>query len=283
MVNYVVFVAGLLAMVTFQAPPPKEPEPAKPEAEQKPAETPETPERIHISRRASQPEEQIDEAVAAAQRELLEKWSKIQSLSATVGTKEEVVRGEHTQEWEGIGTYECKPRGDVLLIRMDITTSAVQPPGSEPVVTGVRVLTVCDGEAVYSLRDKFGQKQAVKVGMEHVQIVEVGGPLLFKRLRQTNTLKVLPDETINGKPVCVMEGTPKPGSSRRRLFYFEKETGALIKWVVEDPERKVKRTVTMTDLKLNLELSDDLFVFKVPEGVEVRDLTPPKPEVESGE
>jgi outer membrane lipoprotein-sorting protein len=86
---------------------------------------------------------------------------------------------------------------------------------------------------------------------------------------------------IDGKPVCVMEGTPKLGGSRRRFFYFEKETGALIKWVVEEPERKVKRTVTLTDLKLNLELSDDLFVFKVPDGVEVRDLKPPKPEVVS--
>jgi outer membrane lipoprotein-sorting protein len=137
---------------------------------------------------------------------------------------------------------------------------------------------VCDGEFMYSVSEANGEKSATKQNiMTQGWITD---KTYFNNLRQGSKLKLLPDETVDGRSTYVIEATSKQappanqsGTTAVSYMYFDKETGLVIKWLSKDASGKVVSTSITTDLKVNSTISADRFVFKAPEGVEVMDLT----------
>jgi hypothetical protein len=98
----------------------------------------------------------------------------------------------------------------------------------------------------------------------------------FDGLKKEYDLKLLPDETVDGKATWVIEAKAKqsiPGGPATLVSYFDKSNGMNIKIVGKDPGGKTVLTATTSDIKINPPLKPERFVFKAPEGVEVMDLT----------
>ena len=244
---------------------------SEPEKDPKPAKTAE-PEKVPAKPSPSSgPAGEADDAVEALERTILAKWEKIRSLSAKMTTTEE------SRRWEGSGTYDCMRKGDEILVRMEVVNRAVLPPDKEVADTSRRMLTIYDGEFVYSLTEAMGMKRGRKIEPDRGSGFEIAGPGVFKHLRRVNTPRVLPEDVVNDRPAYVIEGIPTLGD-QKRLYYFDKELGIMIKLVVEDRQQERIRTLLITDVKVNPKFSDDHFVFTAPPGVSVRDMTKPKQE-----
>lgn len=96
-------------------------------------------------------------------------------------------------------------------------------------------------------------------------------------MEKVYTLKLLPDETVDGKPCYVIEMTPASPAMRatmgRMVSYYVKKTGLSIKGVSYDTKGKVSSTTITTDVKVDEKIDPSQFVFKAPAGVTVQDMT----------
>ena len=196
------------------------------------------------------------ETVESVEKKLAEKWSKVKSMSTTVKME------GASPAMSGAGAYELMKKGDRILFRMELTL------GSQASTT-----TISDGEFMYSSTDHMGQKMAVK--MKHDEAQAMTPTTQLAKLRETHELKLLPDQSIDGHAVYVIEATPKqqtPGVGRT-VSYYAKETGIPLRVTTDDPSGKVMSDMTFTDVKINPKIDASRFVFKAPEGVQVVDMT----------
>ena len=99
----------------------------------------------------------------------------------------------------------------------------------------------------------------------------------FKMMEQYYNLKLLPDETVDGKSTFVLEMTLKDKQAGipigKSKLYYDKATGIAIKSISYDDKDKPSGTMTTSDIKIDANIPADHFVFKVPVGVEVKDET----------
>lgn len=185
-------------------------------------------------------------------------------------------------------TYECLKKGDKWLYRAESkaqTTSVVA--GQETKQEGTSLI-VYDGEYVWNLSEMGGQKMVVKT-RPTPDFSLIPDKAYFDNLKGGFELKLLPDETIDGKAVWAIQATPREAPQEGMLavlvMYFDKDTAVNLKTVGKDPSGKEVMTTMTKDVKLNPPLSPDRFVFKVPEGVQVMDMTqnqPGQPQAEPG-
>jgi outer membrane lipoprotein-sorting protein len=120
----------------------------------------------------------------------------------------------------------------------------------------------------------MGQKMATK---QKPEVAATGDPKeLFKKMHSDNTVKMLPDEKVDGVSTVVFEVVPKDVAGSpvaKSIMYFAKDTGINVKVVGKDKDGKDVFSNMSTDIKLNTEIANDHFVFKAPEGVQVMDMT----------
>jgi hypothetical protein len=104
------------------------------------------------------------------------------------------------------------------------------------------------------------------------------GKAMFEQLQKDRNLKLLPDEKIGGKDAYVIQSTPKKpqdGTTEKHTYYFDKQSGVLVQSVSESKSEQSKSNVTftLTEMKLNPDLKPELFEFKLPDGVQLMDMT----------
>lgn len=142
-----------------------------------------------------------------------------------------------------------------------------------------KVLSIYDGESFYVLTEMPKQKSAMKMQPDPKSNVNpLDGKGLFNLLHEYYDVKLLPDESVDGQAVYVIEATPKKrdnadGNQGKVLSYYDKKTGVAIKSVMYDKAGKVTGTSMTTDVKPDVDIPADRFVFKAPPGVEVMDMT----------
>jgi outer membrane lipoprotein-sorting protein len=254
-----------------KADPPETPKKPAPKEEKEPVKQPEPAKAEKAPPAGEAAEAPGDPEVEAMKQKIGEKWNKIQSLSAKATTKEEGVQGEERKTtWDGTGTYECKREGDRLLVRMEVDNHMVVPEGTAVVDNYRKILTISDGEYVHNVVEAMRMRRAFKIEADRGAGFEISGPTLLENLKRDNTLKLLPDDVVNGRPAYVVEGVSQK-RGQKLLVYLDKEYGILAKMIIEDA-RKV-RTITLGEIKINVEFPDNHFVFTPPPNVEVRDMT----------
>ena len=215
------------------------------------------------------------DTLESVEKTVIERGKKITSMQY----KSRSVSNYDTAGWkykaktEGESWY--KKQGDTTLFRMESTTQSVTVQDGKEVKSKSISTMVCDGKFIYTLTDTDGQKSAMKLNMANQSWIM--DKAYFDNLRKGNTLKLLPDETVEGRSTYVIEATPKEtGASSTTgvsYMYFDKKTGLVIKMVSKDTSGNIVMTSVSTDLKVNSSISDDRFVFKTPEGVQLIDTT----------
>ena len=226
-------------------------------------------------------------AVVETEERLLARWNDIRSFSAKLSTSFEQREGAKMR-FEGEGTYDYLTKDGKTFIRSKQARDVYVDAGGakatdgtalDRIFTGQRLLKILDGDYVYEVdvrHEQFGGLVVKKLLPHPLAIQFAGGKTLFKWLDQADELRLLPDETLDGKQVYVFETVTLTGRMKT-LCFFDKETGILLKLTSEGEQPSLKSTFALSDIQLNVPFSDDHFTYTAPSGVEVQDLTGRQP------
>jgi outer membrane lipoprotein-sorting protein len=213
------------------------------------------------------------ETLETVEKRLIGKSKEIRTLTADVlmssGAPPE--RGGYKAESRGRYEFARKPGKTLLRVQMDSVITTVTD-GQER-QRKASLLRIEDGRFTYKLYEQNGQKRAFKS-----KAGDLLGPdpkVTFAALRKNQVISLLPDESLDGQAVYVIEArakypTEETGVSR---LYFAKDTGTMLKIVSYAKDGRVTQTIQYSNIELNPKIDPQRFVFKVPEGVELTDKT----------
>ncbi|MBI1826948.1 MAG: outer membrane lipoprotein carrier protein LolA [Planctomycetes bacterium] len=212
----------------------------------------------------------------AAEKAIIDLTAQTKSLEVHSKTTQSFSQQGHDLDTLMDGMYAFLRKGDRLLYRSDVKNrNVLKKPDGTSAQTETRSLIINDGEFVYALNEGPDGKSAMK-NMANANISYVVDRVYFDRLAKQYSVELASEETVNDKPHYVIEcsarNTPPGGVAKMRL-YFDKKTGVNTKTVGIDSDGKTIMTTTATEIKVNPSLPDDYFIFKAPEGVEVKDVT----------
>jgi outer membrane lipoprotein-sorting protein len=212
------------------------------------------------------------------EKKILAQAEKNKTFSAKTATSTDITAPGMSMKSKAEGTYEVARRGDKTLLRMDSKSSGTTKIGDQPETKSEsKSLVIADGQFYYTLTETAGQKMAMKMKLDPSKST-VTSKEGFDQMRKDYNLKLLPDEKIEGQGVYVIEATPKkakPDTTEVNKYYYSKDTGILVKSVMESKGEQSKSSITssLSDIKPNADIKPERFVFKAPEGVMVMDMT----------
>ena len=236
--------------------------------------------------------------IEEVEKELVAKHGKLKSYTAKTLTKQDMAMGEGNRyKAESTGTMEWAQRADKVLYRMEMESTSVTTISKKETKSKTTATMVCDGEFITSLNDMDGRKMAFKSKVDPSQSGDVKAT--FKGWKKEYDLKLLPDEKIEKQACYVIEATPKKkkdekGAAQvnqfsRMRYWYRKDLGIVVKYVAYDKDNKPTMTSTTTDIKVNPDIKPERFKLKVPEGVQMTDMTkqqqprPPKDDADKGD
>ena len=229
-----------------------------------------------------------EQTIASVEAEVEAKWAQISGFTAKTTTDAAVPAGPMTMKSRATGTLECLKQGDKTLFRLDMVNKidmGVPLPGALASATEQKVLSVFDGESLYNEMEMLGQRHVFKMtGDTAEKGAPAAGKSMFEAFRAKGELKLLPDATVDGAPVYVIEivpndelkqNAPTPVGSLK--VYISKELGLQIKMEVLDDKGSATSTTVYSDIDTKANLAPERFVYKVPAGVTVQEMDPANP------
>jgi len=229
-------------------------------------------ERIHRKKTPDKPKGH--DPLDTTEREIIEQWDKVQGLSATVTIITEVGPPGNRAVSTTRGTYDLQKTGKDTKVRLDVATeNETEKEDSTSIQTSQNQFLI-DGEYAYSLTEKDGEIRGSKMLPSIKHFFLFGGRPLFMQLHKEHSLKLLLPETLDGRPTHVI-GLTKEGLDGTTKYYFDKETGVLLKMVGPSTEDGSFVT-TYTDIEIDPTFPEGHFVFQEPPGVRMMDLTKSK-------
>lgn len=222
---------------------------------------------------------QSDPQVAVAIRKLLDAWDHVQMASAKVDMLLDDAAGMEG-DTKGEGRYDFLKDNGRTSIRFKLTNllriKSPEEGDNSTYWTAERLIFVTDGAVLHRSIEQSGHTTATKVKYDPDDILQVGGRHLFDALQRVNRLSLLPDQTLQGKDVYVIEAESLDDDSKS-IHYFEKETGIRLKMVEKDQSGGDYLAITLSEVDLSPQFEPDHFTFTPPEEVERVDETPGTP------
>ena len=218
---------------------------------------------------------------AEALDKLEKTWDSLESFRAVYsGTVAALQPNGQTLDVQSSGKLEMLKEKGKMKYRLNQQISVLNPDGT-PQSTN-RSVTLYDGERTYVINDVAGSKSVMILSPE----VEAGRiPLdaraLLARLQELGEVMLLDDQEIDGVSTYVFEGSPPrnnaaetSGAAKMRV-YVDKATGIPSRWVLLNAKGDTVAEGHYTDIELNPELNPAQFVFELPVGATVIDMTAP--------
>ena len=207
------------------------------------------------------------------EKAVIEAMDKHRSIRCKVEMLQDVNMGMFKSNTSARGIFESKKNKDgeyrsriEMKGKMRISNAMEQP---------MEMLAIDDGRHQYTMTVIGQRRNAIKSRRDPNNVL--GGKQFFELQRKIATLKLLPDEKIGNLDCYVVESTPKNPNPMhsRSVAYIDKKTGVALKMAVFDKQGKEVMTMKLSDIRLNVDIPDARFVFKVPKGVMLRDMTKP--------
>ena len=213
------------------------------------------------------------DTLESVEKKLAEKSSKIKSLTAKMSMTTSITRNESSSQVESTGTHEFTRQGGKALSRTHMNVKRISNIAGKEILSEFSVLTIVNGDVMYTLRDQRGRTKALKTAAGGFQTAD--GWAMLDKLRKQHEFKLLPEETIDGSPVYVLEGKRKEESrdKDKTKLYIAKDTGIVLKKIRVDESNRNSSTTIFSDVKLNPKIDPGRFVFEAPPGVEIEDKT----------
>jgi outer membrane lipoprotein-sorting protein len=215
------------------------------------------------------------EDLASVEKDIIKKWQKHKSMRAKLnlsgGTEAEGNKAVTTGE----GTFESVRKGDAVLFRTELKRTMEVEAGGQKMKFESAVLALYDGKYTYTLTEQVGMKTAIKSKYDPRSVADLNS--FFESLRAEHNLKLLDEQSVDGKDAYAIEATPKskgPGvPPQKSLYCFSKDDGVMLKQVTYDRAGKPLQTMTYTDIEFDVKIDPKRFEFEAPEGVIVQDRT----------
>ena len=177
-------------------------------------------------------------------------------------------------------TAQYQNNGEKVLGRLETSIKSEQKMGDQASKTESKSVDISDGQFAYTVTEADGTKSASKRKADLTKdLSPFNAQASFKLMEEHFAIKLLPDETVDGKAAWVLEMKSKNPAELalmgRTLSYYDKETGISVKSMSFDPSGKPTTTSVTKDIKINSAINPDQFVFKAPPGVDVVDTTKP--------
>ena len=171
---------------------------------------------------------------------------------------------------------EAVNKGDTWMSHTETKVKTFQKMGDQEQKSDTKMTVVDDGAYVWTLSET-PDKSVTKSKHDG----KMGNPFDpksgWKMVEESFKLELMPDETVDGKPMWVIAMEPKDPSMKmmvgKSMTYYDKKTGIAMKTVTNGPDGKKTGESTTTDVKINDAISADRFKFTPPAGVEVQDMT----------
>ncbi len=222
------------------------------------------------------------ETLEEVEKKITDQMSKHKSISYKMKSSTDLTTKDLKFKSDSEGQMEVARRGDKWVTRTEAITKTERKMGEEKEVKeDGKILMIYDGEFAWTYSESGEQKSAMKMKPDNkTNWNPFDGKAMFVELHKHFDFKLLPDETVDGKSVYVIELKAKKSDKneemagiQRLVSYYRKDNGLSIKSLGYDKDGKVNQTSTISDLKLNEEIKPERFVFKAPPGVEVTDMT----------
>jgi|CXWL01.1.fsa_nt_gi outer membrane lipoprotein-sorting protein len=214
------------------------------------------------------------DTLESVEKRLASATKKVTSFKANRHTTTDINMSGVKSVSDDRGTYEMLVKDGKPLWRVDSKTTSAVDAGGQKMKTETTGLMVCDGKFIWSLSETMGQKMVtkMKIAEEHAALI---GASFFASMKKDHKLKLLSDETIEGKSAFVIEATPikRSESEGATTYYILKDTALTVKTVTADASGKPITTMTLSDIKINVSIPATRFTFTPPQGVQVMDLT----------
>jgi outer membrane lipoprotein-sorting protein len=208
------------------------------------------------------------------EKAVIEAMGKHKSIRCKVGMFQHVDTGMLKSKTVAHGTFETKKYSeDKYRSRVELKGAMKMEVMGKAQKQTMEMLAIDDGQHQYTLM-VTGQKRTAIKGRRDPNNV-FGGKQFFELQREKSTLKLLPDEKVGDADCYVIESKlkqPIPMFSRS-VTYIDKKTGITRKMIAYDKLETEMMTAQTSDIRLNVDVPDDRFVFKVPKGVILRDMT----------
>jgi outer membrane lipoprotein-sorting protein len=218
----------------------------------------------------------LAETLESVEKTIIEKMGSYQSYRAKITSTQNMQNAQMKLDTQSDMTYECLKKGDLWLYRTEGKTKTASVIGGQEQKQDTTMLIVYDGKFVWTLTETDGQKNVMKAPPS-AGFSPLMDKTYFENQHKDYELKLLPDETVDGKATWPVQATPRQavaeGGAATMITYFDKETGISVKSVGKDSGGKVILTTVTSDVKVNAPLAAERFVFKAPEGVPVMDLS----------
>ncbi len=215
-----------------------------------------------------------EDDLKTVEKKVIDSWMKHKSMTGKFTMVSHTEMSGMVIDGKAEGTFEIMRKGDKYFARQEMTNVMTQKSGDQETKMEQQMLSIVDGEHAYMLNDMGGQKMATKSKIDPKM---TGDPkATFEWLREDHELKLLPEETIEGEKAYAIEAKPKektPIGPTKYIYYFQQSNGFMVKMVAYGPDDKPQTTMTHTDIKLDVDINPDRFVFKAPPGVQVIDQT----------
>ena len=209
------------------------------------------------------------ETLESVEKKAAESFGRIKTLSAKVDVVGKMLTAGSVVNVEWDGTFIYARLDDDYMSRMDIR-GLIQQDGTSVEAT---MNTVIMGGVMQLYADQGGKPIARRMKAEDIH--SSNAAVMMRGLRKENTLKLLPDEKIDGRPVWVVESKPKDPNAgeSRAVMFIAKELGLAVKVVRIGSDGKPDSTITFSDIKLGEDIKPHRFVLRIPPGVQVIDTT----------
>lgn len=222
------------------------------------------------------------DTLASVEKKIADKFAKYKSVQyKSKGTFETETSGTKTKSTMDVEVQFAR-KGKGWQLRTEMTTASTQTTkGKKPVKSKTKMLTIYDGKFNYTLLDNQGQKSATKMKADPAHTMDpFDATVQFKLYRKMFTSKLLADDKVGGKPAYAVEmKTKKPSEyspPQTVVSYYDKKTGVILKSITRDKAGKQTAASITSDIKIDAKIKPDRFVFKLPEGVELTDMTKPQ-------
>ena len=214
--------------------------------------------------------------LASVEKKISAGWKNYKTMSAKVVLSQHMNMGGMSMETNGNGTQELMRQGDKTLSRFELKMAMTRKMGEQEMKMEQEMLQIIDGDITHMLVDAMGQKTAFK---SKTKDSDASDPeLMFAAMHKDSEVKLLPEETIAGAKMYVIESTPKekaasPGAPQKTIMYFNQATCQLVKMIAHDQTGAPMMTMEYSDFKFDEPIDPDRFKFVLPEGVQLMDQT----------
>ena len=240
------------------------------------------------------------ETLESVEKKIGERIGSYKSLSFKSSSKSEMKDGDVTMTIQADSSVAYARRGNAWVSRVESKNNMSRhAKEGKPEKQESEILTITGGDQAFMLTSGGGQKMAMKSRMDPKTTPSpFDAQAMFKMQHEDFNAKLVGQEKLDGKPVWVIELTPKNGDSGKKgdsgdkrtdddsveeaeptlgraVTYYDQATGVAVKSLSYDSKGKLVTTLTVTDIKVNADFPPDHFTFRPPPGVQVIDYSQP--------